>query len=44
MPGKFRKPELGEGDNVDNPQAWMVAPHEKIPYDVSGLANFQKVS
>ena len=44
MPGKLRKPEQDEGDHVNNPQAWMVAPHEKIPYDVSGLANFQKVS
>ena len=44
MPAKLRKPEQDEGDHVDNPQAWMVAPHEKIPYDVSGLANFQKVS
>ena len=44
MPGKFWKPEQDEGDHVNNPQAWMVAPHEKIPYDVSGLASFQKVS
>ena len=44
MPGKLRKREQDEGDHVNNPQAWMVAPNEKIPYDVSGLANFQKVS
>ena len=44
MPGKLRKPEQDEGDHENNPQAWMVAPHEKITYDVSRLANFEKVS
>ena len=44
IPGKLRKAEQDEEDHVNGPQAWMVAPHEKIPYDVSRLANFQKVS
>ena len=44
MPGKTRKPGQDGGDNVNSPQAWLVTPKEKIPYDVSGLANFHRVS
>lgn len=44
MPGKLRKAGQDEGDHANGPQAWMVTPKEKRPYDVSGLANFQRVS
>ena len=44
MPGKLRKPGQDEGDHAHSPQAWMVTPNEKIPYDVSALANFHRVS
>ena len=44
MPGKGRKTGQDGEENVNNPRAWMVTPKEKIPYDVSGLANFKKVS
>lgn len=44
MPGKLRKPGQEEGDHANSPQAWIVTPKEKIPYDASGLATFQRVS
>lgn len=44
MPGKLRKAGQDEGDHVHSPQAWMVTPNEKIPYDVSALASFHRVS
>lgn len=44
MPGKLRKAGQDEGDDANSPQAWMVTPNEKIPYDVSGLASFHRVS
>ena len=43
IPGKSRKPGQDGGDNVNTPQAWLVTPKEKVPYDVSGLANFHRV-
>ena len=44
MPGKLRKGAQDEGDHANSPQAWMVTSNEKIPYDVSGLAGFHRVS
>ena len=44
MPGKSRKEGQDGGDHVNSPQAWVVTPREKIPYDVSGLAGFHRVS
>ena len=43
MPGKIRQPGQDGGDNMNSPQAWLVTPKEKIPYDVSELANFHRV-
>ena len=43
LPGKPRKMEQDEGDHGEMPQAWMVTPKEKTPYDVSALANFHRV-
>ena len=43
MPGKSRKTGQ-DGGHGDIPQAWMVTPQEKKPYDVSALANFHRVS
>ena len=43
IPGKLRKAGQDEGDNANSPQAWMVTPNAKIPYDVSELANFHRV-
>ena len=44
MPGKLRKPEQDGGDQVNGPQAWMLTPKGKTPYDISGLASFHRVS
>ena len=44
MPGKLRRAGQDEGDHAHSPQAWLVTPDEKIPYDVSALANFHRVS
>ena len=44
MPGKPRKTEQDGGDHGEMPQAWMVTPKEKTPYDISALANFHRVS
>lgn len=43
MPGKPRKAGQMEEDHANSLQAWIITPNEKIPYDVSGLANFHKV-
>ena len=43
IPGKSRKAGQ-DGDHGNIPQAWIVTPKEKIPYDVSALANFHRVS
>lgn len=44
MPGKLRKAGQDEGNNANSTQAWMVTPNEKIPYDLSALASFHRVS
>ena len=44
MPGKLRKSGQEEGDHANDPQAWMITSNAKIPYDVSGLASFHRVS
>ena len=44
IPGKSRKVGQDGGDHGDIPQAWLVTPNEKTPYDVSALANFHRVS
>lgn len=44
MPGKPRKADHDGGDHADSLPVWMVTPKEKIPYDVSALANFHRVS
>ena len=44
IPGKPRKAGQDGGDHGDIPQAWMVTPKEKTPYDVTALANFHRVS
>ena len=44
MPGKTRKAGQDGGDHGSYPQAWLVTPKDKTPYDVSGLASFHRVS
>ena len=44
MPGKIRKAGQDGGDIVNSLRAWMVMPKEKVPYDVSELASFHRVS
>ena len=44
VPGKLKKSGQEEGDHANSPQAWMVVPNGKIPYDVSGLATFHRVT
>ena len=44
IPGKARKAGQDGEDHGDIPQAWVVTPKEKTPYDVSALANFHRVS
>ncbi len=44
MPGKLRKAGQEEGDHANSLQTWMITPKEKIPYDVSALASFHRVS
>lgn len=44
MPGKLRRTGQDGADQANSPQAWVVTAKEKTPYDVSGLASFQRVS
>ena len=43
LSGKLHGSRGGE-DIAQMPQAWVVTPQEKIPYDVNQLANFHKVN
>ena len=44
LSGKIHAGSRGGEDIAQMPQAWVVTPHEKIPYDVNPLANFHKVN
>ena len=44
LPGKSHAGSRGGEDIAQIPQAWVVTPQEKIPYDVNLLANFHKVN
>ena len=43
LSGKLQS-SRGDEDMAQMPQAWIVTPQEKIPYDVNPLANFHKVN
>ena len=44
LPGKSHAGSRGGEDMAQMPQAWVVTPQAKIPYDVNPLANFHKVT
>ena len=44
LSGKLHGSSRGGENTAQMPQAWAVTPQQKIPYDVSPLANFHKVN
>ena len=44
LPGKSHAGSRGGEDMAQMPQAWVVTPQAKIPYDVNPLANFHRVT
>ena len=44
LPGKSRPQSRDRGSEIAMPQAWLVTPQEKLPYDPTSLANFVTVS
>ena len=43
LSGKLHAGSQGGEDVAQMPQAWVVTPQDKIPYDINPLANFYKV-
>ena len=43
LPGKPKTDAQEEGSTIYPSQAWVITPQDKIPYDVTPLAQFQKV-